>query len=462
MAEDFWPNTAVTIPEILARKDARSAAQRAAVQDQGCVVAVKLNVAGPVKTSAALAEFAHVTYLQLRHRLQRCGWQVTEVKTFSGKCGVEVIWQVNAAALAVKRVCVAFEQAHAALRLLDCDVIAKTQTTIKSIKRQEVGASERQCLLCDLPAKECGRNRTHSVAQLQAKTQALVTQYLTAELPAFVADSAVFALLAEVSTPAKPGLVSPLHHECHRDMDQYTFINSAIQLRPYFVAVSRLAQTTTQTDLPQLFARIRPLGIKAEQQMLAATGNVNTHKGAIFALGILAAATVWHWRYPDHTISVIVKKMTTATLSAELKNATGAAPTAGLQQYEQYGTLGARGAALAGYDVVFAVGLPALQAAQGSREERILTTLCALAAKISDSNLIKRAASPASVTWWHNQLAKLTQLGGVTTAEGKALWQDLNAHFARNYWSLGGTADLVIATIFMDQMLGGTLDAMAN
>ena len=97
------------------------------------------------------------------------------------------------------------------------------------------------------------------------------------------------ALLEEVYTVPKPGLVDPYSCGAHTDMDVQTFERSAEALYPWFVRMAYQGYQLTCTP-EDLFREIRKTGMLAEEAMYRATGHVNTHKGMIFTLGIFSAA----------------------------------------------------------------------------------------------------------------------------------------------------------------------------
>ena len=99
-----------------------------------------------------------------------------------------------------------------------------------------------------------------------------------------IRNAAVRALLAELVTYPKPGLVSLCDSGSHRDMDATTFIRSSLALRRYF------EQAAAAGAAGATFAVLNRLGREAEARKLRATGGVNTHRGAVFNLGLLAAA----------------------------------------------------------------------------------------------------------------------------------------------------------------------------
>lgn len=101
---------------------------------------------------------------------------------------------------------------------------------------------------------------------------------------AAVGRAVLRALYAEVALHPKPGLVSFRDSGSHRDMDGRTFLRSIGALRDYFPRIARAGRE----DQP--FEQLKQLGLAAEAAMLQATGGVNTHRGAIFCLGLLCAA----------------------------------------------------------------------------------------------------------------------------------------------------------------------------
>ncbi len=100
----------------------------------------------------------------------------------------------------------------------------------------------------------------------------------------YIALLAVRSLHRELALYPKPGLVSLIDNGAHRDMDAATFVRSLFSLRGYFAAIAAAGMCAAG------FAELQRLGLAAEARMLRATCGINTHRGAIFTLGILAAA----------------------------------------------------------------------------------------------------------------------------------------------------------------------------
>lgn len=108
-------------------------------------------------------------------------------------------------------------------------------------------------------------------------------------LPYIIAHLATQALQAELDTTPKPGLVDKDNNGAHRDMDHALMQLSINTLHPYFVRLALLGFSDT---LPSHTA-IRDTGIEAEKAMLAATNGVNTHKGALFSMGLAVVAAAY-------------------------------------------------------------------------------------------------------------------------------------------------------------------------
>lgn len=97
----------------------------------------------------------------------------------------------------------------------------------------------------------CSSRRVHTVAQLQEKTTAILTDTLTALDAAAAAQQAVRAILYEVATTPKPGLVDRCNSGSHTDMNFFTFMDSAASLYPYFEACARAGQASADRPAPE-------------------------------------------------------------------------------------------------------------------------------------------------------------------------------------------------------------------
>ncbi|KRL81266.1 triphosphoribosyl-dephospho-CoA synthase [Lactobacillus ultunensis] len=264
--------------------------------------------------------------------------------------------------------------------------------------------------------------------------------------PHEIAQNAEKALLYEVVTNPKPGLVDPVDNGPHPDMNVYLFINSSLSLDDYFEEAAKIGYNFDNNDLRQMFILLRQAGIKAEKSMFKATQNINTHKGAIFSLGLFVCASSYCQKHSDIDEFTVIQAMTRGLVKHDLgqKN-----ETAGERQFLKYGKGGVRAEAEAGYPLVKEIALPFLAQTTGDLNTRLLDTLMKIVSQIEDSNLIKRAGGIEVIQWAHKQAEKYLTLGGYQTENGKEFLLNLNQIFKKRNYSLGGSADLLIITIFM-------------
>ena len=184
-------------------------------------------------------------------------------------------------------------------------------------------------------------------------------------------------MLYELAATPKPGLVDRRNNGAHTDMDFYTFIDSACITAPYFAQCAREGLCGPADDA-ELFARLKMHGLKAEGDMLAATGGVNTHKGEIFSLGLISAAWARLIRYGSPVSAGSICK-TAADIFAS------AAPDA-------HGLSGARLSAHGGFALALNTALPILRReAQNGMDTAACAALTALMAQNEDTNIVRRA-----------------------------------------------------------------------
>ncbi|AUI71651.1 triphosphoribosyl-dephospho-CoA synthase CitG [Companilactobacillus alimentarius] len=266
------------------------------------------------------------------------------------------------------------------------------------------------------------------------------------ELSEHLADAALKALLYEVDVQPKPGLVDPVDHLTHLDMDVFTFIDSAVSLQPYLKEFAQAGIDFQGDDLRDLFKIIRPIGIKAEKAMFLATENINTHKGAIFSLGILLAAS----GYDQNNISSVTQEMLQGLTENDFKDLDKKQNLSnGERMYLKYGVTGIRGEAQDGYPIVFDNSLPYLKSQSGNDFNNILLdTLMVIISQSYDSNVVKRGNMDALKNV-QKFAQEILNVGGCGNLAGKKVLNDLNNYCNENNLSLGGSADLLIVTIFL-------------
>lgn len=438
----------VSLREMLDARERRAEKQRELLEDSGqTLVCFTMNIAGPVKNSPLIGRGYALGRRLLRQQLAAAGMEVTHFEEIREKTGNEAFFLVDSSPLAVKKITSEIEDSAPIGRLFDMDVLDKTG---RKIDRQELGKEGRRCLICGGMATACARSRAHGVAQLQEKTTQILEAALLQEDCQCAARLAVQALLFEVAVTPKPGLVDRENSGSHRDMDMFTFLSSGAGLFPYFaqcVKIGRQGGTPEET-----FRALRAPGLLAEGQMLASTGGVNTHKGAIFSMGILCGALGRLERQAWGDSNRVLAQCAAMTRGLTARDFAGLTPetarTAGQKLYLRYGVTGVRGQAEAGFPAVGKIGLPKLEAAlsQGkSINEAGCAALLAMLADTVDTNMIHRGgyeqAKAAS-----EQAKRLLEREPFPGAEAL---EEMNRDFVEKNLSPGGTADLLAMTLML-------------
>lgn len=262
--------------------------------------------------------------------------------------------------------------------------------------------------------------------------------------PDGIARLATQCLRLELATYPKPGLVSHVDSGSHADMDAGTFRASASALEPYFVELAAAGAAGAA------MAHLRRIGLAAEAAMRAATGGVNTHRGAIFGLGLLsAAAGAVGPRAPAGSLGAHVRaRYADAILDGpELLHAPGA------RARRRHGVGGAPAEAAAGFPTLYGTGLPALRRARTRRPEspeaaRVEACL-ALIATLKDTNLLHRGG-PEGFGFARAEAARFLAAGGIARDDWFSHAQTLHQAFVARRLSPGGAADLLAMTLFVD------------
>lgn len=271
-----------------------------------------------------------------------------------------------------------------------------------------------------------------------------------------IGTKAYYALLEEVYTTPKPGLVDLYSCGAHKDMNVETFEKSAEALRPWFIRMAAQGYLLTCTR-EKLFMEIRKTGILAEKAMFRATGNINTHKGMIFTLGIFCAAAGRCMKdYGEIKLKALIRTeqdMVSRILRKELEELaqTDEKTTNGVRNLKQYGTTGIRGEALAGYPSVTEIAMPVLADGLYKKKEwnRIkLQILFALMSRVQDSNILSRK-NPAILYEVQVQSMKFLNEGGAYSEHALEKLYLMDAEFTAANISAGGCADLLAVSVFL-------------
>lgn len=268
-----------------------------------------------------------------------------------------------------------------------------------------------------------------------------------------IGSAASLALLLEVSVTPKPGLVDRQGNGAHNDMNFSTFLASAAAITPYFSACAQAGADFPQVDETTL-PRIRPLGVRCEQVMLAATNGANTHKGAIFSLGILTCAAGACLSSGDLSPDAVCAKAAIIAAPALLDFQKGSPDTKGLRLYASQGVTGIRGEAASGFASVRQWALPALEELSGKgilENDLCLQALLLLMANVRDTNLLARGGEEG-LAYAQSAAREALAQGGALAGDGKARLAAMDKDFIRRNLSPGGCADLLAAAIFLHRL----------
>lgn len=258
------------------------------------------------------------------------------------------------------------------------------------------------------------------------------------------------AILLEVSTHPKPGLVTRLSNGAHKDMSIFTFMMSSAVLSKAFNDLQDIGQAHRGT-LAELFCKLRSYGVGAEAELLRVTKGVNTQRGILFAGGIVSAVSGYamNMGLSRDALLPLIKEMAAGLVARELKNLDHAAMTAGEKLYYKYGITGIRGEVENGFPSVVNYGLPALEDAfdKGATiNDALVHALIALMTVVEDSNIIWRTDYDTLLEV--QRIAKdILNLGSVFTEKGRMAIAETERYFLQRRISPGGSADLLSVTI---------------
>lgn len=440
----------VTLAEVLAAREARVERQDRLRERHGSVViSFTLNIAGPVKDSPLIRRTFLAGQEQLETGLTAAKLPVLECLEQKAVTGCEALYAVEGMPREVKTLCVSIEDGSPLGRLFDMDVLDPTG---RKLDRAEVNGGPRNCMVCGAPGNGCASRRIHSAAEVRAAARRLMEGYFAAADRERVSALVTRALLDEVCVTPKPGLVDRANNGSHRDMDIFTFTASAAALYPYWGNCFEIGRETAGQAPEDTFRVLKPAGQAAEQTMYAATGGVNTHKGAIFTLGLICGAVGRLWkadcpcRDPERILAECAA-MAERTVSGELDALVPeTARTAGETLYLKYGLNGARGEAAQGFPGILQIALPILKRAAGrGRNDAGAIALVYLIAQGRDTNMVSRGGADRAEAAAERCL-RLLERDPFPNLEMIA---EIDRAFIRQNLSPGGCADLLAGALFL-------------
>jgi len=264
--------------------------------------------------------------------------------------------------------------------------------------------------------------------------------------PEQLGEFASLCLKQEVETYPKPGLVSHVDNGAHRDMDSTLLRQSADTLAPFFSELAAAGAQGAGMD------RLRAIGVAAERAMLAATSGVNTHRGAIFGLGLLCAAA----GYRDALgIGKPLGELVSQRWGAAILDGPISLRSHGAVASRRYGAGGARAEAACGFPSVHDIALPALHAARqlAPRDEEAVRvqTCMALIAGVADTNLLHRGGAEG-LHFAQASASGFLAAGGIGCLDWRDRAATIHHAFVARNLSPGGSADLLAMALFIDRI----------
>jgi triphosphoribosyl-dephospho-CoA synthase len=262
-----------------------------------------------------------------------------------------------------------------------------------------------------------------------------------------LAELARQALVAEAELTPKPGLVDRRGAGAHSDLCLALMRRSASAIAPYFAAMASAAQSMPFGQ--DLRTKVAAIGRAAESAMLQATGGSNSHKGAIWILGLLVTSA-GQCNYPDPAAIA----QDAGFLACLPDRARPQLVSHGDMVRARFGATGARGEAVSGFPHVIQTGLPALRAARisgGTETNSRLSALLSIMVRLEDTCVLYRGGAEGLAVA-HRGASEVLLAGGPGSVAGdRAMLQFDHELVIRNI-SPGGSADLLAATLFLDAL----------
>lgn len=267
-----------------------------------------------------------------------------------------------------------------------------------------------------------------------------------------LADLAVEALIDEADLSPKPALVDRRGSGAHQDLHLGLMHASALSLWPMFKDMAQAAGTLANIGLP-LREALGRIGREGEQRMLEVTAGTNTHRGAIWALGLLSAAAALHpddWRAERLTLSAARLALLDDRFATQRASN-------GSEAARRFRVPGAREQAQLGFPAVLQHGLPQLRASRAAghgEQSARLDALLAIMGTLDDTCILHRGGLPALHTM-HAGARAVLEAGGSATLAGRRRLLELDRQLLALNASPGGAADLLAACLFIDRLEQG-------
>jgi len=337
--------------------------------------------------------------------------------------GPYYLFAINEDANLVKEESVKFEESHPLGRFLDIDVYQGQEAISRNIKRK--------CYICGQPAHICIRSKNHSYDELYTFIENKTLDFYQKLLNDYIDE----AIMIELDLDPKFGLVTKNTSGSHDDMDYGLMLKAKEAIMPYFIKIFNYSIKID--DFTHHIEDLRSLGMQAEIAMFKATNQVNAYKGLIFHLGLIISVYA-NYISRNQEENFVEKIKETAQIFFDLDDKDHV--SFGKIAYNEYQIKGAKGEALLGYPHV----IEALNIYKDSTDA--LKTLVFFICHIEDTNLLKRAKS---IDFYKKVKKMFCKLKTKNLKEVNQLSKICIDHRL----SFGGSADLLIVTIFIKKLM---------
>lgn len=343
-----------------------------------------------------------------------------ETKTvYDSVDGPYMLYGLNQDSENIKALTIQYEENHIFGRFYDIDVYEDGVALARNQKRQ--------CLLCDQMAHVCIREEKHSLCDIIDYMASIVLSRYQIDL----AQMIDYSMIEELSLEPKFGLVTKHSQGSHQDMNFDLMMKAKDAIKPYLIDM--FLYSIKEKSMNRIVNEGVKLGKLAETKMYEATEGVNCYKGLIFHLGLIIMSYGYYLSRSTELTFIGCLKLMAQTLIKLLDDK----QTFGNYALNTYGINGAKGEALSGYEHV----LPLL-----NTNLSYLQKLVKLIISIDDTNLLKRAGSIEE----YLAIKKLFIQLDVSDSESV---KELSEKCINKGLSFGGSADMLVVSIFLDQCL---------
>ncbi len=390
---------------------------------EGVLICIKANIPGDYKN----IDEAHILVRLFTLLIQK-QYELKSIQHKNSADGPYSLLVVNSKNKdEIKQDAILLEDTHPLGRFIDLDVYYQQH---HSISRASFDLPNRKCYLCGEDAHICSRTQKHSILSLISFIQFGIKSFLRYQIEHHIHE----AIIKELDLENKFGLVSKSSNGSHIDMNYQLMKDAENAILPYMVDLFIFGYEAQ--ELNTLLANARLIGISAEKQMFQATHGVNAYKGLIYLLGLALLSFGYALKHQQEFIDIFENiKMMTKSIYEEFEQEP---LTAGLSAYKEHKITGIRGEAYRGMPSVKS----ALELLTDENESTLRAVLKHLILVSEDTVFLKRAKSIEN----YHQIKEILKKTNIS--DPKHL-ETFNQLAIKENLSFGGSADLLIVTIFL-------------